>query len=94
MVPGASVVKLARGVVEPIAPLMLVTPGLLRLRAKPPSIVFANVNALPDKMTLLVRVTASLKVCNPVVVTLLPRLVVPTPSVVKLARAVVEPIAP
>ena len=96
VVPPASVVTLVSALEPPTAPPKVVTPLVFTVRACAPLTVEASVT-LPVPAARIVSapsVTASLKVCAPVVVTLPPLSAVEPPaSVVTLVSAVVPPTA-
>ena len=74
VVPPALVVKVVRGVAEPIAPAKLVCPVLLRFKLKLPSIVLAKVIAPPPTSTIVFspNMTGSLKIIAPLLVAIVP----------------------
>src|SRR5207237_4377500 len=98
VVPAARVVTLVNAVVPPTALSNVVMPAVLTARAKGPLTVLTSVT-LPApvevRVSLALRMTASLYVWGPVVVTGPPlRSVAPAASVVRLVSAVVPPTAP
>ena len=96
-VPGASVVMLVSAALAPTTPLKVVAPAVLTARAFAPFTVLPKEMAPEAELASMVsapRLTASLKVCAPVVRNRPPLMVVlPPASVVTLVNAVLAPTA-